>query len=185
MEGVRNRTVVNIVKQNRDIYLFPLSQSMPLQQPFQKQRCVSVVPAIHYSTAPLSLQIDIELINGPRLVSRQPIPLLVRLTKLCEDHSAIHLNDFQTTLVETTRVRAKGSTRSVQQSWIVQTVANLRQIVLARDAPSGTVADIPGSVWASYPIPSAIVPSFEICNIKRTYQLKARLGLKFDLFKVS
>lgn len=88
--------------------------------------------------------------------------MLVQVTKFCRHHCRVQLNDFQTKLTEMTEIRVKNFNQSTRNDWIVQTVSNLDQKLYASDAPYGTVVSLPGSIWASHPVPSAIVPSFEI-----------------------
>lgn len=180
----QSRILIDVFKQERDIYFFPLSESMSLQQPFKKQDVFNIFPGMLDPPVLLSWKIDMELLNGPYLISCGPIPLLVKLTKTCACHCSVQLNDFQTTLIETTEIRAKHYNQSSQQIWTVQTISNLKQKLLEGRAPLGTVVHLPESIWAPYTIPFALVPSFETCNIRRTYQLIVRVGLEIGLSKV-
>lgn len=87
-------------------------------------------------------------------------------------------------LIETTQARAHSSTETFDRFWTVQTVANMSQKLCAEDIPVWSVIEIPEAVWASHTLPSNVIPSFEVCNIKRTYELELRLGLKLGSGKV-
>jgi hypothetical protein len=47
---------------------------------------------------------------------------------------------------------------------------------LATD-PMGTEWTIDASLWNRLPLPPDVAPSFETCNISRSYELEVRVGL--------
>lgn len=166
------------LKRTREILYLPLSASISPRPSCAKRQYLNIDPQASGLPEPLPWQIDAELLNGPCFCVGQHIPLIIKLTKLCGEHCKIWLNEFQTMLIETTQAHAHGSVETLDQFWTVQTVANMKQRLCAENTQSGSVIDIPEAVWASHPLPAHIIPSFEVCNIKRTYELELRLGLK-------
>ncbi|KAJ5882486.1 uncharacterized protein N7529_001158 [Penicillium soppii] len=81
-------------------------------------------------------------------------------------------------LIETTQIQVHGSVRAASHCWMVQTVVNLKQELCFHNEPAGTTIEVPKAMWASHPVPLALSPSFETCNIKRSYQLVLRLGFQ-------
>ncbi|KAJ5106359.1 hypothetical protein N7456_003034 [Penicillium angulare] len=87
-------------------------------------------------------------------------------------------------VIETTQIRVGDETEHIQRCWIVQTVANMSKNLAQGDEPLGSTVQVPSSIWSTHAVPSKITPTFEICNIKRTYQLEVRLGFDVGYFKV-
>lgn len=87
-------------------------------------------------------------------------------------------------LIETKQARAHESIETFDRFWTVQTVANMKQMLYAEDTSAGRVFEIPETVWVSHPLSPQMIPSFEVCNIKRTYELELRLGLRIGSAKV-
>lgn len=143
-----------------------------------------VSPKLSGSTVPLTWQVEIELLNGPWLLLGQPLPLSIKIKKLHGKDCRIYLNSFQTQLIETTQIQARGSSEISQRSWIIQTLANIEQKVCADDSPFGTVTVLSKAIWISHALPSALTSSFEICNIKRSYRLEIQIGFRIGLSKV-
>lgn len=143
-----------------------------------------VAPKLTGSTGPLTWQVEAELLNGPWLLLGQALPLCIRIKKLHGEDCKILLHDFQTILIETTQVHARGSVELFKRSWVIQTMANMEQKICNDDSSSGAVTELSNEIWASHALPSALTSSFEICNIKRNYQLEVHLGLQIELSKV-
>lgn len=132
----------------------------------------------------MTWQIEAELLNGPWLLLGQALPLNIKIKKLHAGDCQIYLHDFQTQLVETTQLHACGFGEISKHSWIIQTMANMEQKICTDNNPFGTEIILPSVIWSSHTLPSALTPSFEICNIKRDYQLEVRLGFRMGLSKV-
>ncbi|KAL4873122.1 hypothetical protein BDV12DRAFT_192621 [Aspergillus spectabilis] len=120
------------------------------------------------------------LLNGPYLLLGQPISLAVDIIDLNERSTSISLHDFQSMLLETTEVRARGSTETFMRSWVMQTMANLRQPLVPHEAHTeirGPVLSLDDSLWSRHCVPLFLTPTFETCNISRSYKLEIRLGI--------
>ena len=50
----------------------------------------------------------------------------------------------------------------------------------AASDPSGTENVIPDTLWRGQSLPNTVAPSFETCNISRSYQLDVRIGLSYS-----
>ncbi|KAL4811829.1 hypothetical protein BDW67DRAFT_194322 [Aspergillus spinulosporus] len=174
----------------------PLSNSQAIQTETQKITCRSSAGS-KLLWAPAAYEVTAKLLNGPFLFLGRPIPLAVELTSLDTSTNTaprsqgsmwipVSLHDFQTMLIETTEVRARGLEESHTQFRIVQTMANLRHPLRWSEVVSSSVNGytspafrfrVDGNLWSRYPIPSSLTPSFETCNISRSYKLEVRLGI--------
>jgi hypothetical protein len=123
--------------------------------------------------APTAYEVTAKLLNGPFLVLGRPVPLAVELTGLDSSTDTaprsrgsvsipVSLHEFQTMLIETTEVQARGIEETQTQFRIVQTMANLRHPLSSRsDVASNNVngdtapvfrSELPAPSGLSYPI---------------------------------
>ncbi|KAL4963278.1 uncharacterized protein BDV14DRAFT_177124 [Aspergillus stella-maris] len=147
---------------------------------------------------PTTYEVKATLLNGTLLIQGQPISLAVELKGPKSTpgarfyHSDASLHDFQSMLLEATELRARGTSEINKRSIIVQTVSNLREPFLptsasapdsnpdSNAAPTSTTA-LNNQLWTRHPVSESLSPTFETCNISRTYTLIIRLGIKFGV----
>ncbi|THC90391.1 hypothetical protein EYZ11_010154 [Aspergillus tanneri] len=133
------------------------------------------------SSSPLTYEIVAELLHGPFLLLGHPISLRVKVLgfKLDDSNVAALLHDFQSMLIENTEVRSCGSTQVHSRSWITQTMSNLRQPLVVEDSPaSESILTLNDTLWSRHCVPLHLTPTFEICNLSRSYHLVVRLGIE-------
>jgi hypothetical protein len=140
---------------------------------------------ITYNAKGSSCEVSAKLLNGPFLFLGQPIPLAVEVTDTNQSSNDISLLDFQSMLFETTEVRARGAAESVTRPWMVQTIANLRQLFVPEFRNDETVCVVNNNLWSRHNVPLFLTPTFETCNISRRYKLEIRLGIGFGENNVS
>ncbi|KAL4947823.1 hypothetical protein BDW69DRAFT_177640 [Aspergillus filifer] len=145
---------------------------------------------------PTTYEVKATLLNGPFLIQGQPIPLAVEMkgpkttpgARFYHSHASLH--DFQSMLLETTELRARGAKETFKRSAIVQTVSNLREPFLPTSASASAsnpdTADtsrtvLNGQLWTRHPVPESLSQTFETCNISRNFTLTIRLGIKFGV----
>lgn len=135
---------------------------------------------------PLIYEIEAELVNGPFLLRGHPIALAIKIINMNDAQAAISLRDFQTVLLETTKVRACRSMQSFTRSWIIQTMTNMRQPLVPGYRPAvGAVLNLDDRLWSGHRVPLDLTPTFETCNFSRSYILEVRLGIDFGQENVS
>ncbi|KAL2812842.1 hypothetical protein BJX63DRAFT_395650 [Aspergillus granulosus] len=167
----------------REVYLHYIST---VHLPFRgitDKRSIVCQPELSEPISPRSqepiCEIEATLLNGPFLVLGQPLPLRVKITNLpgSSDHT-FSLHDFQSMLIETTKVHARGSTESMTRSWIIQTMANLHQpLALEYDDMAEAVLRVDERLWGRHVVPTFLTPTFETCNVSRSFKLEVRLGI--------
>lgn len=84
---------------------------------------------------------------------------------------------LQIELIAYTKILAHDLTRTETGSCVVMSRSNMA-------IPLGNAADAVGAewkidpgLWNRLPLPPSVAPSFETCNIERTYELEMRVGL--------
>ena len=131
------------------------------------------------STEPPRFKVDARLPNPAILTCHEPVPLRVFVTKASEASESIILQQFQIELIHSTHVRAHDLTRTETGSWILTSQSNLQVPLGSPGSPVGTEMNLDSELWKRIPLPNTVAPSFDTCNISRTYELEVRVGLSY------
>lgn len=84
---------------------------------------------------------------------------------------------LQIELIGYTHVRAHDLTRSESSSWVIMSQSNMNIPLGDPSDPIGKEWKVPSRYWENIPLPNTVAPSFDTCNISRTYELEVRVGL--------
>lgn len=116
--------------------------------------------------------------NGPFLLLGHPILLNVEIINLDLDEckGGVLLRNFQSMLIETTEVRARRSMEVHTRSWVIQTMTRGQTEPVSM---AGSTLTFDGRLWSQHCVPLHLTPTFETCNISRSYKLEIRLGIEF------
>jgi hypothetical protein len=131
------------------------------------------------SEEPPRFKVDARLPNPAILTCHEPIPLRVFVTKVSEASESIILQQFQIELIHVTHVRAQELTRTETGSWVLTSQSHLQTPLEGPSSPAGTEMSLDPDLWKRIPLPNTVAPSFESCNISRTYELEVRVGLSY------
>ncbi|GFF41805.1 hypothetical protein IFM46972_06665, partial [Aspergillus udagawae] len=145
------------------------------------RRSVILNPGNLEKSPPTSYQIDVRLSDGACLLLGEPIPLSVYMTRINGPACDPILNDFQSMLIETTEVRAHGSAETDIQLHVLQTVSNMHKRPYVYGTSAGSTMRLEDDLWKHHRLPRTLTPTFETCNISRSYKLQIRLGFGFGL----
>ena len=128
------------------------------------------------------LQLDARLPNPPILTCNEPLPLRLLVQKLNSAPGAIRISSLQIELSGQTHVRALDLTRTEQTSWPLFSSANMN-LPLGKTAANQQTEEwrIPSRFWDNKSLPNTVAPSFETCNLSRTYDLEIRAGLQHSI----
>lgn len=96
---------------------------------------------------------------------------------MSETSEVIYLQTLQIELVAYTNIRAHDLRRTESGTWIIVSYSNMGRSVGSGSDPVGTEWTIDSSLWNHIPLPNSVAPSFETCNITRSYELEVRIGL--------
>lgn len=109
----------------------------------------------------------------------QPISLDVNVINLDLDEckSGVFLRNFQTMLIETTEIRARDFMEVHTRSCVIQTSTRLQN---EPQSMAGSTLRFDNGLWSQHCVPLHLTPTFETCNISRSYKLEIRLGIEFD-----
>ncbi|KAL2222309.1 hypothetical protein M432DRAFT_218375 [Thermoascus aurantiacus ATCC 26904] len=126
---------------------------------------------------PPRISVDARLPHPPILTCNEPLPLRILVKKLTPSSETIFLQSLQIELIAYTHIRAHDLTRKESGSWVILSHSNMNMILGRGDDPEGTEWKIDATMWNRIPLPNTVAPSFETCNIARTYELEIRVGL--------
>lgn len=126
---------------------------------------------------PPQICIDARLPDPAIVTCNEALPLRIVLTKLNESPATIYLQLLQIELIAKTNVRAHFLTRNNLTSTVVISKSNMR----TRLPENNKVMSIDRSHWSGIPLPNNVAPSFDTCNISRSYDLHIKVGLLHGL----
>lgn len=128
---------------------------------------------------PPLVSIDGRLPDPAIITCNEPIPLRVLIKKLNQTNEMIFLSTIQIMLIAYTNIRAHELSRREENSWVIISKANLRMPLGSAGSGQNGEMEIDKSMWSQIPLPNAVCPSFETCNVSRKYELKISIGLMY------
>ncbi|CAK4033288.1 Hypothetical predicted protein [Lecanosticta acicola] len=141
---------------------------------FSKKSSASSSP-IPPTTAP-SISVDARLQEPAILTCNSDIPLRLIVKKINEHDELLYLDSLQISLIGHTKVRAHEVSRTETQSWIITSRSNMNIPI----DPINTDTVLPDHMWRGLSLPNTVAPTFETCNIARSYQLDIRIGFSYS-----
>ncbi|KAL9006871.1 MAG: hypothetical protein Q9188_000402 [Gyalolechia gomerana] len=136
-------------------------------------RKASVPEPASPTAIPLLVCIDARLPDPAILTCNEPLPLRLMVTKLNDSPATVFLQLLQIELVAKTAVRAHHLSRVNLTSTVVISKSNMRMRLVEQKR----VMEIDKGHWRDIPLPNSVAPSFDTCNISRSYDLHVKVGL--------
>lgn len=125
-----------------------------------------------------AIAIDIRLPEPAILTCARDLPLRVLILSTNGIKDALSLQSLQIELISITHVRAQEVVREERSSTVIISKSNLGTPIHFADGSNES--EIDGQLWRGQILPNTVPPSFETCNISRTYELVARIGVKYE-----
>ncbi|KAL9594497.1 MAG: hypothetical protein Q9219_007010 [cf. Caloplaca sp. 3 TL-2023] len=122
---------------------------------------------------PPQICIDARLPDPAIITCNKPLPLRIIITKLNDSRATIFLQLLQIELVAKTPVRAHHLSRVNLTSTVIISKSNMK-IPLPENRK---LMEIDKALWRDIPMPNTVAPSFDTCNISRSYDLHVKVGL--------
>lgn len=152
-------------------------------------------------TAPF-VAVDLRLPEPAILTCAKPVPARVVVTSLNGTTTGMTIVSLQLEVVSITKVRAQDVGRVERGSTVLFSRSGMSVPLqfgdgAAKDASATQAketepeAEVDSRLWTDQPLPNVVPPSFETCNITRTYEIFARIGIRYDVagsmvsFKIS
>jgi hypothetical protein len=124
-----------------------------------------------------SISVDARLPEPAVLTCNQDIPLSILVKRLNASSDPIYMQSLQVSLNANTKIRAHDVFRTEQNSWIIMSKSNMGMLIGSKTDAEGSEIAIDDSLWRGQILPNTVAPSFETCNIARSYCLDVRIGL--------
>ncbi|PGH06256.1 hypothetical protein GX51_02453 [Blastomyces parvus] len=141
-------------------------------------RKTSPPPLIDFEGEPPKFSVDARLPSPAIITCNEPLPLRILVKKLNDSSDTIFLQMIQVELIAYTHIRAHDLARTESGSWVIVSQSNMNIPLGDGSAPAGKEWKVDSSMWDRTPLPSSVAPSFDTCNISRTYALDIRVGLR-------
>ncbi|KAL2368457.1 hypothetical protein RJ035_005465 [Blastomyces gilchristii] len=141
-------------------------------------RTTNPPPLIDIEEEPPKFSVDARLPSPAIITCNEPIPLRILVRKLNDSSDTIFLQMIQVELIAYTHIRAHDLARTESGSWVIVSQSNMNIPLGDGTAPAGKEWKIDSSMWDRTPLPSSVAPSFDTCNISRTYNLDVQVGLR-------
>lgn len=125
------------------------------------------------------ISVDARLPEPAILTCNSDIPLRLIVKKLSDFGEALHLQSLQVSLIGHTKVRAHEVFRTETNSWIIMSRSNMGIPIGLPTDTADTEVVLDDKIWRGQPLPNTVAPSFQTCNIERSYQLDIRIGLSY------
>ena len=129
------------------------------------------------SLEPPNFQVDARLPNPPIVTCNERLPLRILVQKLGETMDQVFVDMLQIELIGYTHIRAHDLKRSESTGWILFSQSNMKMPLGDSLDPVGKEWKVPQRLWENIPLPGNVAPSFDTCNLSRTYELEVRIGL--------
>jgi hypothetical protein len=121
--------------------------------------------------------VDARLPNPTIITCNERLPLRILVEKLSESTETVFLSMLQIELIGYTHVRAHDLNRSESSCWVIMSQSNMNIPLGEPSDPVGKEWKVPSRYWENLLLPNTVAPSFDTCNISRTYELEIRVGL--------
>lgn len=128
---------------------------------------------------PPRFSLDARLPNPAIITCNEPLPLRILVKRLNEGPDIIFLQSLQIDLIAYTKVRAHELSRTETGSWAITSMSNMKIPLGDPNDPSLKDFKIDSTLWNSVPLPNTVAPSFDTCNISRSYELEVKVGLTY------
>lgn len=125
------------------------------------------------------VSVDARLPEPAILTCNDDIPLRILVKKLNDCAEVIYLQSLQVSLIGVTKIRAHEVFRDESNSWVIVSKSNMGVQIGSPNDSINTETVLDDRLWRGQPLPNTVAPSFETCNISRTYQLDVRIGLSY------
>lgn len=123
--------------------------------------------------------VDLRLPEPAIITCNAEIPMRVVLSSLNEHRDGLSLQSLQVDLVHYTHIRAHEVVRTEAMGTTITSRSNLGITINFPEGSDNAVLD--PRLWRGFTVPNNLAPSFETCNISRSYELVTRIGLKHEL----
>lgn len=159
----------------RRSHTFPPSLSLPQRSSMSFFSSSKSKPQETLSSISPQILVDARLPSPAILTRNSLVPLKILLTKQNNSADTVFLVGLDINLLGTTQVRAGEVQRTEHHVWSLVALARLSEPIMWETVGSETWLD--AKLWKHAKLPEDITPSFNICNLTRTYELEIKITI--------
>jgi Arrestin (or S-antigen), N-terminal domain len=135
--------------------------------------------SVPLSITPPSVVVDARLPNPSILTCNEPVPLRLLVKKQALSPEYVFLVGLQIELIGFTHIRAREVSRVEVGSWMIMSLAGLAEPVSLPNDAVGSEFLVDSQLWDHLPLPHTVTPSFDTCNLRRTYDIEIRVTIGY------
>ncbi|KAI9825674.1 MAG: hypothetical protein M1832_001018 [Thelocarpon impressellum] len=126
---------------------------------------------------PPRFRVDARLPSPAIITCNEALPLRILVQKQSPCQEQAILQSLQIELIAYTHIRAHDLNRVESGSWVIMSYSNMAVRLGEPAAQEGSEFRIDDALWRNIPLPNTVAPTFETCNMRRSYELEVRVGL--------
>ena len=138
-------------------------------------------PVIGDGPSPPSIIVEARIPDPAIMYCNEPLPLRILVTNQSDSSATIFLQLLHIELLGYTGIRAHDLRRSEVTSWMIISSSDMK-IPLQKSTSSdkvGNKLEIDTKSWNQKTLPNTVTPTFDTCNLSRTYSLDIKVGLSW------
>jgi hypothetical protein len=129
-------------------------------------------------------EVDARLPSPAIVTCNEPIPLRILVRNTNDSLDQLLLTSLQINLIGTTEIRALDVARTETITWAMMTLESLSIPIGSPGDKGQTETILDKKLWDGVPLPNTVAPSFNTCNLSRSYALEVRVGLGYGSERV-
>ena len=161
----------------RRAHTFPPSMPLAPRQSMGLFSSRSSRPQATLSNTPPQILIDARLPNPAILTCNKQLPLRILTKKQSNSPESVFLIGLQIDLFGTTEVRAGEMKRTEHNVWNIVILNGLNRQIGHVNDPIDTETPLDSALWQHIKLPETVTPSFNVCNLTRTYELEVKVTI--------
>jgi hypothetical protein len=126
---------------------------------------------------PKRVSVEIRLPSPPIFIPTVSLPIRILLKKLDDFEGLFILRSLKITLISKTQIRAQDLSRDILDRIVISNETNIQGLFKENICLSYGELEVDSALWSSRSLPDTISPTFQTCNISRSYKLLIDIGI--------
>lgn len=153
----------------------------------------STPTATQGTSEPPTISVDVRLPTPAIITCSEDLPMRIVIKRLNDSSEPLFLQSLHVQLHGITRIKASEIFRDESSNWVIVSKSNMgfplqsskaektkvEKTKVDKTEEQGEEIVLDPGLWRKHPLPNSVSPSFETCNITRTYELEVHVGIGF------
>ena len=135
------------------------------------------------TAVPPSITVEGRLPDPAIVYCDEVLPLRILVTKQNDSNATVFLQSLHVEVLGHTGIRANELRRSEITSWTIMSSSDMKKPMSksTTNEDGDRVLEIDAKLWNQKPLPNTITPTFETCNLSRSYTVDLKVGLSWGV----